>query len=164
MSAARTVFAERGFNAPLNLIARTAGVGQGSLYRHFPTRESLALAVFEDNIAELERISAAPDATLEQVLAAVVAQLTDSIGLVAIVDPMTDDARLVSQNARMTVLFGDRLAAARATGAVRSDITVGDLLLTLGMYSGILARTDPARRPAVGARAWELLRRSLFES
>ena len=39
-------------------VAKKAGVGQGSLYRHFPDRVSLALAVFEDNVAELEVMAA----------------------------------------------------------------------------------------------------------
>ena len=42
---------------PLSAIAREAGVGQGVLYRHFPTRIDLALAVFEENFAELESLA-----------------------------------------------------------------------------------------------------------
>lgn len=42
IKAAGEVFAEQGLGAPLNSIAKRAGVGQGSLYRHFPTRASLA--------------------------------------------------------------------------------------------------------------------------
>lgn len=50
--------------APLSAIARRAGVGQGSLYRHFPTRQSLALAVFDQNMVQLEHLAAQPDTTL----------------------------------------------------------------------------------------------------
>lgn len=46
---------------PLSAIAKDAGVGQGVLYRHFPTRLDLALAVFEENLAQLEAVAAAPD-------------------------------------------------------------------------------------------------------
>ena len=59
LSAARTLFAQQGYHVPLNAIARAAGVGQGVLYRHFPHRIDLALAVFDDNFAELEAIAAA---------------------------------------------------------------------------------------------------------
>src|SRR6056297_2610919 len=58
LDAARRLFAEQGYRVPLSAIAREAGVGQGSLYRHFPRRIDLALAVFEDNLAELEVLAA----------------------------------------------------------------------------------------------------------
>ncbi|HAN25892.1 MAG TPA: TetR/AcrR family transcriptional regulator, partial [Microbacterium ginsengisoli] len=45
LAAAREVFGEQGLSAPLSAVARRAGVGQGSLYRHFPTRTALAAAV-----------------------------------------------------------------------------------------------------------------------
>ena len=41
VDAARTAFTENGVDAPLDDIARRAGVGAGTLYRHFPTRDSL---------------------------------------------------------------------------------------------------------------------------
>jgi AcrR family transcriptional regulator len=62
---ARLVFAERGLDAPLDEIARRAGVGNASLYRHFPTRCQLAAAVFIDTLREVvdaaERALADPD-------------------------------------------------------------------------------------------------------
>ncbi|MGO1628191.1 helix-turn-helix domain-containing protein, partial [Microbacterium sp.] len=50
IAAARAVFADGGFAVPFSAIARRAGVGQGSLYRHFPTKIALAAAVFDDDI------------------------------------------------------------------------------------------------------------------
>ena len=50
LDAARRLFAERGYHAPLSAIAKEAGVGQGVLYRHFPTRLDLAFAVFEEQL------------------------------------------------------------------------------------------------------------------
>ena len=47
VEAARTAFRERGYDAPLDDIAKSAGVGAGTLYRHFPTRESLVDAVMQ---------------------------------------------------------------------------------------------------------------------
>ena len=44
---ARTVFREKGYDAPLDEIARKAGVGAGTLYRHFPTRDALLDAVMQ---------------------------------------------------------------------------------------------------------------------
>src|SRR2546430_8742235 len=52
VEAARAVFAERGVDAPLDDIAKRAGVGNATLYRRFPTRELLIAAVFEARVAE----------------------------------------------------------------------------------------------------------------
>ena len=46
VEAAHAVFAEQGLEAPLDVIARRAGVGNATLYRHFPTRAALVDAVF----------------------------------------------------------------------------------------------------------------------
>jgi len=51
---ARQVFKERGLDAPLDEIARRAGVGPGTLYRHFPTREALHDAVMQLWIAQVQ--------------------------------------------------------------------------------------------------------------
>ncbi|QNG20468.1 helix-turn-helix transcriptional regulator [Rhodococcus triatomae] len=61
ISAARSVFAERGHTAPLDAIAEEAGVGIATLYRNFPTREDLAYAVA---MATLEDMSTAADRAL----------------------------------------------------------------------------------------------------
>ncbi|WP_432974228.1 TetR/AcrR family transcriptional regulator [Dactylosporangium sp. CA-233914] len=53
VAAAATVFAEEGANAPLDKIARTAGIGNATMYRHFPTRDALLEAVLHDVYGEL---------------------------------------------------------------------------------------------------------------
>jgi AcrR family transcriptional regulator len=57
LEAARRVFAERGSDAPLEEIARRADVGIGTLYRHFPTREALIDALFEEKAQAYVRAS-----------------------------------------------------------------------------------------------------------
>ena len=57
----REAFSEHGADAPMDDIARRAGVGPGTLYRHFPTREALLLAVYRSDIemiAERSRVLA----------------------------------------------------------------------------------------------------------
>jgi AcrR family transcriptional regulator len=151
------VFATTGFDAPLSLIARRAGVGQGSLYRHFPDRASIALAVFEDNISDLETVAAQPESTLDAVLSLMIDQLVDSIALIEMIDPVTTDPRLVALNMRMKNLFMGKLDIARAAGVIRRDVTTDDLLLALAMLAALLARTDVSSRRDVAARAWALL-------
>ena len=53
IAAAREAFTAHGPNAPLDDIARTAGVGAGTLYRHFPTRLALFEAVYRDSVERL---------------------------------------------------------------------------------------------------------------
>src|SRR3954470_6789998 len=66
LAAAREVFAERGLDAPFDVIAHRAGVGQATLYRRFPRREDLIVACFAPKLAEyaaaVEEALAAPDA------------------------------------------------------------------------------------------------------
>src|ERR1044071_6896685 len=56
LDAARPAFAEAGLDVGVEEIARRAGVGKGTLYRRFPTKEALVRAIFEDILEELERI------------------------------------------------------------------------------------------------------------
>src|SRR5882724_4977889 len=53
LAAAAQVFSEQGVTAPLDDIARRAGVGNATLYRHFANRRELALAVYADEVASL---------------------------------------------------------------------------------------------------------------
>src|ERR1700761_5235070 len=53
VSAAREVFAEQGSDATLEEISRRAGVGIGTLYRHFPAREALIEAAYVDGVEEI---------------------------------------------------------------------------------------------------------------
>jgi AcrR family transcriptional regulator len=57
LEAARVVFGERGCHAPFEEIARRAGVGIGTLYRRFPTREALIDALFEEKAVRYRRAS-----------------------------------------------------------------------------------------------------------
>jgi AcrR family transcriptional regulator len=61
LAAARDAFAERGASTSLEEIARRAGVGIGTLYRHFPTRQALLEAVYAHEVDEVCRTAAALD-------------------------------------------------------------------------------------------------------
>ena len=62
LEAAKAVFAESGVDAPVREIAARAGVGAGTLYRHFPQRSDLVVAVFRHEIDECADTAAAPAA------------------------------------------------------------------------------------------------------
>ena len=55
VAAARAVFTEDGTSAPLEDVAERAGVGIGTLYRHFPTRQALLEAVYVDEVEAMAR-------------------------------------------------------------------------------------------------------------
>ena len=62
VAAAREVFAEQGVDASLEAIARRAGVGIGTLYRHFPTRDALVEAAYRNEVEQLCAYGLAPEA------------------------------------------------------------------------------------------------------
>src|SRR2546423_3402717 len=58
VAAARAVFTEDGTSAPLEDVAERAGVGIGTLYRHFPTRQALLEAVYLEEVQAIARVAA----------------------------------------------------------------------------------------------------------
>jgi AcrR family transcriptional regulator len=157
IGAARMIFATRGLDAPLSSVAKEAGVGQGSLYRHFPTRYSLALAVFEENVDELERIAALDGSTLGDLLRVITAQAIVSTAFFEMIEiEKTDDAgrHLVDH---ISAILLSTMPAARAAGQVADWITVDDVLLGVAMLAGALSKTRHDERDAVATRVWMLL-------
>jgi AcrR family transcriptional regulator len=139
LAAARRLFADRGYHVPLKAIATEAGVGQGVLYRHFPTRLSLALSVFEQNFAELERLAAlpGPDAFLGLWARLLDITVSDS----AFIEMAVDARRTMADydgSARLVGLLEAPLGRARDAGLVRPDLTVDDVLVAHRMAYGIV--------------------------
>ncbi|HVQ95561.1 MAG TPA: helix-turn-helix domain-containing protein [Mycobacteriales bacterium] len=150
--AARAVFDEQGIDAPLDDIARRAGVGNATMYRHFGNRRELALAVYADEVTTLcdrgSALLAAPspgDALFDWLLSFVEHVATK--GDLAVVDadepPGTGSELFAHWHDVMHRTAAALLERARHAGAVRADIDPTDLLL---LASGI-ARTgaDPHR-------------------
>ncbi|AHH19022.1 putative transcriptional regulator, TetR family [Nocardia nova SH22a] len=161
IAAAREVFAESGFDAPLSLIARRAGVGQGSLYRHFADREALALAVFEDNVVGLETYAAQPDTGIDQMLELIVDQVVTSIAFVELIDPPLTGGPLAGMSVRVGAMLAGLLERARDRGEIRADLTAADLMLALSMLAALLARAAPHDRARTAEHGWALIRRGL---
>lgn len=161
IGAAREVFAATGFDAPLSAVARKAGVGQGSLYRHFPDRISLALAVFDDNITQLEALAVQPATSLDDLLTLITEQTIASVAFIDMVTVTTTDPRITRVVSRMTDLLDGKLRTAQQEGSIRATVSTDDLLMAIGMLAGILARTPAEARRDTAGRAWALLRRSI---
>jgi AcrR family transcriptional regulator len=161
VAAAREVFGTAGYDAPLSAVARRAGVGQGSLYRHFPDRVSLALAAFDDNVSQLEALAARPDSTLDDCLDLLTEQVITAAAFIDMLSGLTGDPRVAVVTERVTAVLAAKLPEAQRTGRYGPGLQSRDLLLAVGMMSTLIARTPPADRQATADRAWALLRRAL---
>jgi AcrR family transcriptional regulator len=136
LEAAKAVFASSGVDAPAKEIADLAGVGVGTLYRHFPQRSDLVKAVFQrevDACADAAPALAAahqPGAALAQWLHRYTEFLATKRGLAAALhsgDPAFDALPRYFAG-RLEPALGSLLAAAAASGEIRADISPGELL------------------------------------
>lgn len=145
LDAARRLFAERGYRVPLSAIARAAGVGQGVLYRHFPTRLDLAFAVFEENFAELEAIAA--DSGSETFIRLWSRLLELTIEAAAFVEMVVDARRNLPDydgGDRLLRLIAATLPRAQAAGLVDADLSAADVHLAHRMvYGVVVTANDP---------------------
>ncbi|MGA6204298.1 TetR/AcrR family transcriptional regulator [Nocardia testacea] len=160
---ATTVFAESGPDASLNEIARRAGVGPGTLYRHFPNRQSLQTAVLEERVenlcgegAELLSLPDA-DAALARWLHALLLHTRTDKGLGAAA--LTGSAEQSTQCRTAIEETATRLVArAKRHGTVRNDTSVDDLILLVAGI-GLATEHDPA--PARAERLLETVLRGI---
>lgn len=141
VAAARDVFVEYGPDAPLDEIARRAGIGNATLYRHFADRRALAHAVLLSVVtrtaerAESEAGSVAaggdPCAALGRFAHAAV---DDKIGALCGLLVNGDDSRsaeIAAQTARLETALEELMARARKDGRLRSDVTLNDLMVAI---------------------------------
>ncbi|MGW5003596.1 TetR/AcrR family transcriptional regulator [Streptomyces hydrogenans] len=155
LRAAREVFAEFGWNAPVSEIARRAGVGVASLYRRYPTKEDLAQALRVESMNALTsqaRIALIDHPSPMAALAAffrgaLSSPITGS--LLALMGgrlPATEEIDAAEEHLRRAL--DDLVDAAHGSGALRPDVTPADILLLLNHLN--------ARLPTSNERATEL--------
>jgi AcrR family transcriptional regulator len=154
--AAGQVFEEKGLEASVADVARVAGVGMGTLYRRFASKEALIEAlvseVLEATIAMAQEAATRPDGTgLEHFLLASSAYHAEHLGCLPKL--WNTDHHLV-QTARE--LIADLLADAQAHGRVRADLTSTDLSLVMWSIRGVL-ETTRANAPDAWKRHLDLL-------
>jgi AcrR family transcriptional regulator len=162
LEAAKTVFASEGIDASLEEVARSAGVGKGTLYRHFETREHLLAAVMADRWARLGDLAADLEAGLSRSpskakvvaalrtwVAAYVASAHDYPGsgsgiaarLAADSEPVTAACASMRGNLQRLIDRGDRV------GAIRDDVDAQEVLILVSAVTGA-ARTSPGAQAA----------------
>ncbi|GAA3016390.1 TetR/AcrR family transcriptional regulator [Actinokineospora globicatena] len=151
VEAARVVFAEHGIAASLDDVARAAGVGIGTLYRRFPTKETLLSAVFDQVVTEITDLidgyAADPDP-----LAGLIGLVTD------VLERQSGDRGVFEICTKADFGHLDRIAEhytpaveglvtrAKAAGLVRADLTGTDIAPVIVMLSAVgiaTRRADP---------------------
>ena len=139
LAAAATVFGAGGADASLEAVAKRAGVGIGTLYRHFPTREALFEAVYRHEVDQLGELAeqlateAAPVDALRCWLHANVQLVATKKGMLAALALAAHGrSELYAYSfERLTKAIGSLLRRAAKAGDIRSDIKPEDLLRAL---------------------------------
>jgi AcrR family transcriptional regulator len=128
------VFATEGLSTPVHEIARRAGVGTGTVSRHFPTKEALFEAVFRSRVERLAALAGELAAEADHgkaffgFFAEVVAEGNASLGLAqALAGAGFDFSAVTSGDNDVTGLMSGFLRAAQQHGAVRGDVTIADV-------------------------------------
>ena len=140
LAAAQEAFESEGIAVSVEAIARRAGVGVGTVYRHFPTKEALFQAIvvtsLEAFVEEAESLAHAddPGAALYGYLAKVIDQSETSM---AIKDALggTDfdaDERAAETFDQLELAVGRLLARAQESGQARSDVTISEVFALIG--------------------------------
>jgi AcrR family transcriptional regulator len=135
LAAAAEAFAERGYDVPLDEIANAAGVGPGTVYRHFPTKEALFKAIVADRLDQLVDHASAltderdPGDALFAFLTTMVTEGAADHGLVDALAGVGFDLADATPDAeeRFMTTLGDMLTRAQEAGAVRPDVDLHDL-------------------------------------
>lgn len=165
LDAADAVFTAHGVNAPLELVVEHAGVGRATLYRQFPDRHAILIALMERSVqrlhAQAQTLQDAPDAffTLLEYLAQRIVRspaLSDYWRITSLNDPRFLPARQLVLEA-----FAPALERAKTHGLVRTDVQVRDISLLSSMLGAALRGDNAPERQRLAQQALELLRRGL---
>ena len=161
LAVAREALRESGDSSMIG-IARRAGVGPGTLYRHFPTREALVAAVYKDDVDRLVRL-------VPQVLAehdpldafrvwfrtlADFVQLKQGLGDTLQTPAVQQEAS--SAYAPVVSAVGELIAACAADGSMREGLNPEDVLLMMSF----MTRVEPT--PAAAAQADRMMELAIY--
>ncbi|MDK1477044.1 helix-turn-helix domain-containing protein [Streptomyces sp. 549] len=151
-AAARELLAEHGAEVPLDEVARRAGVGNATLYRHFADRDSLVRGVVLDvtgSLADRARAALAEEAdAFAAVRRFVFDAMAERIGaLCSMLSPRFDQAEpeLLAARDQLEELVTRLLDRAKESGQLREDVAVGDLTAMLSQLTRPLPGTGCAQ-------------------
>lgn len=169
LDAARAVFAAEGLDVPMREIARRAGVGPATLYRRFPTKEALVTEAFTEQLHLCEAIAdeglADPDPwhgfrlVIDKLCAL---HARDRGFTAAFMSTYPNAIDFASARDRAVKAITELARRAKATGRLRPDFVVNDLVLVLMANSGIRATSRAAQVAA--SRRFAALAIQAFQS
>lgn len=158
LSVARQAFAAEGLDVPIREIARRAEVGVATIYRHFPTKQTLLGEAFADQMASCREIveeGLAQDdpwggfcLVVERLM---MVHALDRGFARAFTSPVLDAVDLTVERDRSLRLMGVLVRRAKSSGTLRSDVVLDDINLALMANEGILAHS-PEMRVAASRR------------
>jgi len=139
LTTALEVFAGQGTDVSLKVIAEAAGVGIGTLYRHFPTREALLEAAYRNEVAQLCDVEALlrdgpPDAALEEWMNRFVDYAVTKRGIAGALRSLAASGSDIYDDTRSQILAAvtKLLKAGIAAGTIRPDADAEDVLRATG--------------------------------
>ena len=147
VAAAAAAFAESGLDAQVEDIARRAGVGVGTLYRHFPTKDALVAALAEDHFG---RLADAVEAALEtpgdgwETFTATIWRIADTVAADVAWCEIVGGHPTAVQDAsrgqhRLAAATSELLHRAEASGQMRPDVTFADISTIMCGFGHIAA-------------------------
>jgi AcrR family transcriptional regulator len=157
LAAADAAFADEGLGVPVDEIARRAGVGAGTLYRHFPTKEALFEAVLVAHMDRLTRYgqelanSDRPDEALFEFVSRLASEAASKRNLIDALSGAGIDIKAASSECKAAFeeAFQVLLSRAQSAGLVRNDVQTADLM---GLVMGACALSANERSDCSQAR------------
>lgn len=154
IAAATAQFAECGSDLRMESVAKRAGVGIGTLYRHFPTRDALAEAAYRNEVDQLCASAGElladrePDDALEEWMHRWAGYAHAKRGMKGALQPMMESNSdlFLQSKADLHAAAGSLLTAAAEAGTIRSDLDADDLLLSMRGLWQIIDQPDWEQR------------------
>ena len=143
LSEARRLFAERGIDAPLDELAMRAGVGAGTVYRHFPNRDALLRELYDAGVAELHDLASEILAaetgwrSVELHLERLGAWVADQPYLPAVMRRVAEADPSHRPGVEFEQAIVGLVARAQAEGSLRPDVTAVDLSILVDMLGSL---------------------------
>jgi AcrR family transcriptional regulator len=167
LEAARELFRERGPGVGVGEIAEAAGVGRGTVFRNFPTKEHLIAAIVVETIGDVvqrgRELLDAPDsepALFEYLGELVGRQQLERAVLEAVTDEWLANPEIRAAHAQLIEVLDQLLARCQATGEVRADVGALDVLMLIKgvcQAASAFAHVDPE----IAERQLDLVRSAL---
>lgn len=147
LAAGRAAIREHGPTVPFYEVARAAGVGQATLYRHFPSKQALVRAIVEENTAALARAVADAGGRFDRAVEALAESTAEHPELTVLMAGEVGSDWYERVIDRVVDILEEARLAGDVAAPVRPDVDRRDLRLAVHMIGGaITAETDPERR------------------